>query len=415
MERRNLELRNVAVCNPFEEILSTNITIKDGLVHSICQEASSEWFVDLSGYCLYPGFINSHDHLLGTYLPRVGNGPYLNWKPWDQDLKASAVYKERYKISNRLLYMLGGYRQILGGVTTVSDHIPHSVNNEYIKESFIRILKNYALSHEFTSYDLCWGESSQVEIAKSKKEDIVFLTHMEEGFDQEAMESLLRLEKEGGLYKNTVLVHCVACDDHDIARIAKSGASVVWCPSSNWFMFQKTMDVRKMLQEGVNVCLGTDSPMSGGVNLLEELRFAAVLYKKLYQESLSEKILLQMVTHNAAKAFKIEKNLGSIAVGKKADFVMVKKSSLENSYQALLKISVQDIVWVVSGGQTLLVAEEWSDLLKIDKRLYQLVCLDKFSKSRYFLIGTPLDVKNSINRSLGYSKNLDFFPVEALL
>src|SRR4030042_5851313 len=76
---------------------------------------------------IVPGLINSHDHLLGTYHPKIGNGPYLNWLPWDNDLKSSPIYEEREQIENRDLYLLGGYRNLVSGVTTVSDHIPHFV------------------------------------------------------------------------------------------------------------------------------------------------------------------------------------------------------------------------------------------------------------------------------------------------
>ena len=40
-----------------------------------------------------PGLINAHDHLIGTFQPRVGFGPYLNWLQWDNDLKRSAVFR----------------------------------------------------------------------------------------------------------------------------------------------------------------------------------------------------------------------------------------------------------------------------------------------------------------------------------
>ncbi|HPI22395.1 MAG TPA: hydrolase, partial [Spirochaetota bacterium] len=53
---------------------------------------------DAGDTVLAPGLINAHDHLLGTYYPKVGNGPYENWLPWDNDLKSALVYEERQQI-----------------------------------------------------------------------------------------------------------------------------------------------------------------------------------------------------------------------------------------------------------------------------------------------------------------------------
>ncbi|PKL11368.1 MAG: hypothetical protein CVV50_05805, partial [Spirochaetae bacterium HGW-Spirochaetae-6] len=58
-------------------------------------------------YFVYPGFINAHDHLLGNYFPRVGKGTYLNWLPWDNDLKTAKVYQERGKLTAYETYFLG--------------------------------------------------------------------------------------------------------------------------------------------------------------------------------------------------------------------------------------------------------------------------------------------------------------------
>jgi cytosine/adenosine deaminase-related metal-dependent hydrolase len=56
-----------------------------------------------------------------------------------------------------------------------------------------------------------------------------------------------------------------------------------------------------LLDKKINVCIGTDSPMSGGLNLLEEMKFDKKLYKKLYGEELPDETIYRMVTVNPAK------------------------------------------------------------------------------------------------------------------
>src|SRR3990172_11796729 len=116
-------------------ILTPEKIIKKGVIHIsngkigkiTTNDAASQINIDADKTVIVPGLINSHDHLLGTYYPKVGNGPYLNWLPWDNDLKSSPVYEERQRIENRDLYLLGAYRNLISGVTLISDLIPHFV------------------------------------------------------------------------------------------------------------------------------------------------------------------------------------------------------------------------------------------------------------------------------------------------
>ena len=305
----------------------------------------------MSGYTIYPGFINAHDHLLGSYLPRVGKGPYLNWKPWDCDLKSSAVYKERTKLSISDIYLLGVYRQILSGVTTVSDHMPHEVNSSFITDAYVRVIKDYALSHEASSYDLGWGEGVKKEVDKSKRKNIPYICHIEEGYDEEAKRGIPILEENSALYENTILIHCISCDTDDIKLMAKKKVNMVWCPVSNIYMFNDTANIKSFMEHGVNVTLGTDSPMSGGINLFHELKEAKKIYKKMFKEDISNKALFEMVSINGAKAFGLTDDIGSIDHGKEADFFILKNSKDKpDKYDRILTAATVDLEMVVKGG-----------------------------------------------------------------
>ena len=240
---------------------------------------------------IFPALINAHDHLLGTYYPRVGNGPYINWLPWDNDLKSHDLYKERSNISNEDLYFLGTYKNLISGVTTVSDHIPHSVNEDLIDKMPIRVIKDYTLEHECSSFDLRWGRGITAEHNEAVNKKIPFITHLEEGFDEESCLGVDILKELDVLDEYTVLIHGISFSDSDIDVLAKRNVNVVWCPSSNYYMFKETVNIKRLLEKGVNVSIGTDSPMSGGMNLLEELKFAYTLYQELTMRKLIIKYL----------------------------------------------------------------------------------------------------------------------------
>ena len=65
--------------------------------------------------------------------------------------------------------------------------------------------------------------------------------------------------------------------DHPWFRVAEVGASVIWCPSSNHFLYNATADPRSLRERGITVGLGTDSPISGGAHMLAELRSARMI------------------------------------------------------------------------------------------------------------------------------------------
>ncbi len=269
-----------------------------------------------------PGIINAHDHLLGSYWPRVGEGPHISWKPWDDMLKSSEVYKERSKIPNFYLYVLGAYKNLISGVTTVSDHIPHKVNQEFIDKLPVRVISEYTLAHEVSSYDLKWGDGVEIEHKRAVQNNWPFITHIEEGFDEESMKGIDYLESYGALTDHTVMIHGLALSDEDLDKISKAGAHLVTCPISNYFMFKRIARLKEWFERNINVSLGTDSPMSGGMNILEEAKYLKMAYKVKYFQDLDNRTIVYMVTKNPAKAFRIQNKVGRIEKGLFADLVV---------------------------------------------------------------------------------------------
>ncbi len=396
-----------SVITPGSELKNSTIIMQNGYIDDVVSgEHNTKISLTIENAVLAPGLINAHDHLLGTYYPKVGNGPYENWLPWDNDLKSAKVYNERQQIQNRDLYLLGGYRNLVSGVTSVQDHIPHFVQEPFLDILPTKVISDFALAHSITSFALRWGDGIAEEYQRAEEEGIPFITHIAEGFDSETVRDLDTLIEKKGLGPNSVLIHGIAFDDHDIERIAQAGASVVWCGDSNMFMFEQTAKIKNMLDAGVNVCIGTDSPMSGGLNLLTELKFDKELYPDLFGETISDKQLIKMVTQNPAKAFKLDEN-GSIEKGMLADLVVFNKRS-SDPYTSIVDAELKDVKLVIIEGMPVYGDREYQELFDVLEIPVQNILLDKSEK---LIIGDLDGLLRRINRAVGFVKKLPFLPV----
>ena len=365
---------------------------------------------DLGGlYYVYPALINIHDHMRGNYLPRVGpkkNQYYTNWSFWDADLKSSSVYEERANLSVEQMYFLSAYKNLFSGVATVNDHFPHEINEPFIPHLPIRVIREYTLAHECSSFDLRWGKGIETEHAQAVKNNWPFITHLEEGFDPESQDGIGILERLGCLDDHNVFIHCIGFSDEDIQKTAKAGASISWCPGSNFFMFNVTCKIRKILKAGINVAIGTDSTHTGSPNLLEEMRYARDMFRKMYGEDLSAKSIFDMVTINPAKAFRMQNTIGSLDSGKAADILVI-KAEHDDPYENLLRADMQDIVFLSVNGTPVLADSMFSELLP--KGNYETI---KLRKKSVLVSGNPLTLYKAVRKAVGFDKKLLYMPFE---
>jgi cytosine/adenosine deaminase-related metal-dependent hydrolase len=362
--------------------------------------------------CVYPGLINTHDHLQGNYRPAVGPKPgtfYLTWLPWDNDLKASDTFKERSRLNREDLYGLSGYKCLFSGVTTVNDHFPQKFNAAILPTLPIRAILEYGLAHEASSYDLQWGDGIEVEHRRAVQNNWPFITHLAEGFDDESMNGVSFLEKLGVLDSRCLLVHCIAFSDADIEKVAAAGASVSWCGFSNKFMFNVTCKIRKMLQAGINVTIGTDSSATGSANFLEELRYDRDLYRAMYGEELPAETLFRMSTLNGARAFRMEDRIGTLDEGKLADILVI-KARREDPYENLVNASMEDIELISLAGRPLYGEIRFLDIL--GGRLPSGYTGITVGGRSMFVRGDPAGLYKKARKKIGFKKILDYLPFE---
>lgn len=128
----------------------------------------------------------------------------------------------------------------------------------------------------------------------------------------------------GVLTPNTLLAHLNYPSTSDIDLVAKSGASVAFCPRSHRFFRHDPYPLPALLSAAINVCLGTDSLASNdSLSVLEEARSVAKDFPQL-----SPSLIFAMATTNGARALGLEGKVGEIVPGAWASFLALEISPL---------------------------------------------------------------------------------------
>lgn len=145
-------------------------------------------------------------------------------------------------------------------------------------------------------------------------------------FDATGMTPAQYLQKTGLAGKNTVAIHGTAFPREDYRILAETGTSVAHCPVANMAIALGYCDAPGMLAQGVNVSLGTDAmACNNNADIFLEMRGASLLHRhtKGDTRALPAWDILEMATIRGARALGLEEEIGSLEVGKRADFILV--------------------------------------------------------------------------------------------
>lgn len=270
-----------------------------------------------------PGLINAHDHLHRNHYGRLGDPPYANAYDWGRDLHArhaDEVARGR-ALPRREALLRGAWKNLFAGVTTVVHH--DRWEDDFHVEFPLRV-------HPIrTAHSLRFEPSWAAAVMGCGP----FAIHLAEGIDTESAEEVRELERRGLLNGDLLAVHVVGADADGVARLRASGAAVVWCPSSNLFLFGRTAPP-ELLAPGIDVLLGSDSLLTGDGTLLDEIQAARRV------GLVSDERLLDAVGAVAARRLGLP--APSLEVGAPADLAVFRRPVLESS--------AADVAVVVAAG-----------------------------------------------------------------
>lgn len=133
---------------------------------------------------------------------------------------------------------------------------------------------------------------------------------------------------------NLLAIHCVHVDDSDIEILAEHDVSVAYCPRCNAKLSMGIAPIGKMLRAGIRIGLGTDSPAaSDSMDPIAEMRIGLLLQRAVNDKHnfLDTDQMVYMATLGAARALRLDDQIGSLDPGKKADLIAI---DLSASHQA---------------------------------------------------------------------------------
>jgi hypothetical protein len=293
--------------------------------------------IDLSGYTIFPGLVNAHDHLELNHYPRTKyRERYDNASQWSADVNAhldESPFKElrAYPLEDRCF--IGGLKNLLCGATTVAHHNPP--HKCLFKRDFpVRVLKKYGWAHSLYL-------SSDAEIIASYQStppDVPWFIHLAEGTDADARGEYRRLKALGCVAKNTVIVHGVGLTEDDTADAAPRVRGLVTCYTTNEYLLSNTFDLVTWHQLGGKIGIGSDSRLTAeGDLLIEDFHLASATIGYFpHREDWSV-----MWSLESAQSILGLNDVGHLRPGAKADWFLVPEGEMYR----------YDIPLVVRGGE----------------------------------------------------------------
>ncbi len=359
--------------------------------------------IDAKGKLVLPGFINGHTHVPMTLFRGLHDDVTLaDWLyKYIFPAEAKNVNEEFVRWGTRL----AAAEQIRGGVTTFADmyYFEDAVAEEtkaagmraVLGETFIdfpapdnksesealayteKFLKKWQgdpLIHAAAaphSIYTCSRKTLQDAAALARKYHAPILIHTaemkkewEDSEKQNGMSPVQYLDKIGLLGPDVVSAHCIFVDEADRKTLAQRQVGCVHNPSSNMMIASGVSPVPEMRAAGVAVGLGTDGPAGSNndLDLMEEMDLAAKLAKitKMNPLALNAKAVVEMATIDGAKALHMEKEVGSLEAGKKADLIVISLDEpnavpMYDIYaQLAYALKGSDVETVVIGGRVVM-------------------------------------------------------------
>lgn len=356
-----------------EELVA--VTVENQRIVAISKELPNDAgaeIVDCGGNLLIPAFYNAHCHAAMTLFR--GYGEDLPLQRWLNERILPAEEKLTYR-SVRVATELAIAEMLKNGIASFSDMymfedaVAEAVLATGIKANLSRsfvsfdpnadILKDFrfdefrmlsqkyhgaddgrirvdlSLHAEYTNtpracravgeYALANSYGMQIHLSETEKEH-------NDCIGRHGKTPTAFFAEMGVLDVPTTAAHCVWVSDEDIEILAKKGVTAAHNPVSNLKLGSGVMPLRKLLDAGVNVALGTDGVASNNrLDVLREMQTAAILHKGVSRNPAITlaKEMIPLATRNGALS-QGRTDCGSVKIGYRADLVLINRNSIHN-------------------------------------------------------------------------------------
>lgn len=367
----------------------------------IAADPGAEVVGDGNGIVL-PGFVNAHTHLTEGLITGMGETAVL-WEWFERVVNPSGLNVTREEVA--LGTRLKAVEMLESGITTVNDMCCHRNLGSLASLGAVDGLSEFGLrgvvsfgaedmydaapaaevfmtEHEALADRIAperlidfrigvgtvLGMSDELferTIAAAAENGWAVHTHLAEVREEVTESSLLHgastIQHAGrtGLLDHEVIAgHCIWCSETDIGLLASKDVAVAHNPVANMILASGVCPVPRLLREGVRIGIGTDGAASNdSQDMFGAIKSAALLQKvhHLQAVAMTAPQVLEMATIGGAKALGMEKEIGSLEQGKRADVVLLDGNGPE---LAVLHDPFQQIVY---GATPRSVSEVWVD------------------------------------------------------
>jgi 5-methylthioadenosine/S-adenosylhomocysteine deaminase len=378
-----------------DTIVSIGLTVPKGM--------AAKQTIDAKGKLIVPGFINGHTHVPMTLLRGLVDDVVLDdWlRKYIFPAEAKNVTEDFVRWGTRLAMA----EMIRGGTTTFADmyYFEDAVAEEtkaaglrgfvgetwldfpapdnksedamaVYTEKFLKKWQGDPLIHASVaphSIYTCSEKTLKDAAALARKYHAPILIHvaemkkeLDDSREKNGTTPVQYLERLGILGPEVVAAHCIWVDDADMKILAQRQVGCVHNPSSNMMLASGIAPVVDQRAAGMRVGLGTDGPAGSNndLDMIEEMDLASKLQKtaRVDPRALGARGALEMATIEGARALHMEKDLGSLESGKKADLVILTLDvpnavPMYDVYsQIVYAIKASEVETVMVGGKILL-------------------------------------------------------------
>ena len=371
METNNILIKNGTILNPKSngevDYGKSSILIENdriSLIEDDIEDGNAEKVIDADGKIMMPGLINTHCHIPMTLFRSLADDleldSWLNDHIWPMEANLNSEYTYNGAL-------LGALEMIKSGTTTFSDmyfymgDVARAIDKAGIRAVLsygmidfgdgekrenefrenIDLIKNYnntsdgRITTMFGPHSIYTTSPELIKRVRSEanKYNVGIHIHMNEtqkeikdSIELNGMRPFEYLDDLGFLSSDVVAAHCVWLSDNEISLIKENDVKVSHNPCSNAKLASGIAPVSKLLENDICVSIGTDGASSNNnLDMFEEMKFAALLQKvsTLDPEVLSAEQTVAAATINGARALGLDKDIGSIEEGKKADIILV--------------------------------------------------------------------------------------------
>ncbi len=385
-------------------VVVTDDTITSIGNRSTVKRSSKDRVVNLGRRLLLPGFINLHTHLEeGVFrgVLKEEHEPFLSWT-----LKKEKSLKTAGAEAITSTIRLGIRESLANGITTIADTSRTGLSPAVFRDEAVR---NWTF-HELHAEDDQAERELMADLEKrlqqpgsgrniglapyavfslsptmhkkiaglAKQNNVLWACHSAESSDElqafseqlgdlyfyltRKKEWLYGKTERGSMYyaitgnlipNNGILYHCNYVGSEELSILAAKNISIVMCSQYNEMLGHKRFPLEAAMNRGINLCLGTESPiLITGMDLFDEL-----FHIKTHYPHIPAKEMINWVTRNPARALRCSNMLGTLEEGKKADIIGIRVLGDPQEETLLEELLVEEpiIDFVMVNGEEMII------------------------------------------------------------